>query len=171
MCKLDFRMSHFIQSNLKNNEKLILHSSSSFKALFLWVIIYVVVYILFFFLVLIAVLFTGKSIIEVLKIFIELSLNPITWGIPLIFSIKPIITLLTTEFGITNHRIICKMGLIRRNIEEINLSSIESIIVDQSIIGRFLNYGTIIISGRGTSKVIFKDIANVIEVRKFIKNK
>lgn len=164
-------MSHFIKSNLKNNEKLIWYSPPSFKALFLWVIIYLVLYFLFFIFVIIAVLFTGKPLTEVLKLFVELTINPIVWGLPLIFSIKPIISLLTTEFGITNQRIICKIGLIRRNVEEINLSSIESIIVDQSIIGRLLNYGTIVISGRGTSKVNFKDIDNVIEVRKLIKNK
>ena len=33
-----------------------------------------------------------------------------------------------------------------------------------------LNYGTIIISGRGTSKVMLKDIDRVIEIRKLIKN-
>ena len=33
-----------------------------------------------------------------------------------------------------------------------------------------LNYGTIVISGRGTSKVIFKDIDRVTEIRKLIKN-
>lgn len=164
-------MSHFIKSNLKNNEKLIWYSPPSFKALFLWVIIYLVLYFLFFIFVIIAVLFTGKPITEVLKLFVELTINPIVWGLPLIFSIKPIISLLTTEYAITHQRVICKIGLIRRNVEEINLSSIESIIVDQSIIGRLLNYGTIIISGRGTSKVNFKDINNVIEVRKLIKNK
>jgi uncharacterized membrane protein YdbT with pleckstrin-like domain len=84
--------------------------------------------------------------------------------------IKNLIIYFTTEYGITNTRTISKEGLIRRHIEEINLSSIESINVNQSIIGRILNYGTIIISGRGTSKVIFKDIDNVVEVRKLIKN-
>ena len=164
-------MSHFIKSNLKNNEKIIWYSPPSFKALFLWVIIYLVLYFLFFIFVIIAFLFTGKPITEILKLFVVLTINPIVWGLPLIFSIKPIISLLTTEYAITHQRVICKIGLIRRNVEEINLSSIESIIVDQSIIGRLLNYGTIIISGRGTSKVNFKDIDNVIEVRKLIKNK
>ena len=88
----------------------------------------------------------------------------------IIFYRNNLIIYFTTEYGITNTRVISKQGLIRRDIEEINLSSIESINVNQSIIGRILNYGTIIVSGRGTSKVIFKDIDNVVEVRKLIKN-
>jgi len=84
---------------------------------------------------------------------------------------KNLITYLTTEYGITSTRVISKEGLIRRDIEEISLSSIESINVTQSIIGRILNYGTIVISGRGISKVIFKDIDKVVEIRKLIKNK
>jgi len=87
------------------------------------------------------------------------------------YLIKNLITYLTTEYGITSTRVISKEGLIRRDIEEISLSSIESINVNQSIIGRILNYGTIVISGRGTSKVIFKDIDKVVEIRKLIKNK
>ena len=51
-----------------------------------------------------------------------------------------------------------------------NLNSIESINVNQTILARLLNYGTIVISGRGTSKVIFKDIDRVTEIRKLIKN-
>jgi hypothetical protein len=87
----------------------------------------------------------------------------IYWAILLFFVIKNLITYFTTEYGITSTRVISKEGLIRRDIEEINLSSIESINVNQTIIGRILNYGTIVISGRGTSKVILKDIDKVIE--------
>lgn len=72
-------MSHFIKSNLKNNEKLIWYSPPSFKALFLWVMIYLVLYFLFFIFVIIAVLFTGKPVTEVLKLFVELTINPIVW--------------------------------------------------------------------------------------------
>ena len=86
------------------------------------------------------------------------------------FLIKNLIKNFKNEYGITSNRVISKKGLIRRDIEEINLSSIESINVNQTILGRILNYGTIVISGRGTSKVILKDIDNVVEIRKLIKN-
>ena len=147
----------YISNNLKNNEKLIFKSSQSIKSLFFWSFI-------FGFIGLALVLLKGFVII------MGVSLYLIYWSVLLFFVIKNLIIYFTTEYGITNTRVISKQGLIRRDIEEINLSSIESINVNQSIIGRILNYGTIIVSGRGTSKVIFKDIDNVVEVRKLIKN-
>jgi uncharacterized membrane protein YdbT with pleckstrin-like domain len=152
----------YILSNLKDNEKLAFKSSQSIKSLFFWSFI-------FGFIGLVLVLLKGFVIIMGVSP-TGYNLYLIYWSVLLFFVIKNLITYFTTEYGITNTRVISKQGLIRRDIEEINLSSIESINVNQSIIGRILNYGTIIISGRGTSKVIFKDIDNVIEVRKLIKN-
>jgi uncharacterized membrane protein YdbT with pleckstrin-like domain len=152
----------YILSNLKDNEKLAFKSSQSIKSLFFWSFI-------FGFIGLVLVLLKGFVIIMGVSP-TGYNLYLIYWSVLLFFVIKNLITYFTTEYGITNTRVISKQGLIRRDIEEINLSSIESINVNQSIIGRILNYGTIIISGRGTSKVIFKDIDNVVEVRKLIKN-
>ena len=152
----------YILSNLKDNEKLAFKSSQSIKSLFFWSFIFG---------------FIGLTLVLLKGFVIIMGVSPtgynlylIYWSVLLFFVIKNLITYFTTEYGITNKRVISKQGLIRRDIEEINLSSIESINVNQSIIGRILNYGTIIISGRGTSKVIFKDIDNVVEVRKLIKN-
>jgi uncharacterized membrane protein YdbT with pleckstrin-like domain len=152
----------YILSNLKDNEKLAFKSSQSIKSLFFWSFIFG---------------FIGLALVLLKGFVIIMGVSPtgynlylIYWSVLLFFVIKNLITYFTTEYGITNTRIISKQGLIRRDIEEINLSSIESINVNQSIIGRILNYGTIIVSGRGTSKVIFKDIDNVVEVRKLIKN-
>lgn len=146
----------FILANLKSNEKLAFKSSQSVKSLFFWSFIFSLIGILFVF---------SKAFT-----FLMGGFNLIYWSVVFFFIIKNLIIYFTTEYGITNTRTISKEGLIRRHIEEINLSSIESINVNQTMIGRILNYGTIIISGRGTSKVIFKDIDNVVEVRKLIKN-
>ena len=152
----------YILSNLKDNEKLTFKSSQSIKSLFFWSFIFG---------------FIGLTLVLLKGFVIIMGVSPtgynlylIYWSVLLFFVIKNLITYFTTEYGITNTRVISKRGLIRRDIEEINLSSIESINVNQSIIGRILNYGTIIVSGRGTSKVIFKDIDNVVENRKLIKN-
>jgi uncharacterized membrane protein YdbT with pleckstrin-like domain len=152
----------YISNNLKTNEKLIFKSSQSIKSLFFWSFI-------FGFIGLLLVLLKGLVIIMGVSSGNN-NIYLIYWVILLFFVIKNLITYFTTEYGITNTRVVSKEGLIRRDIEEINLSSIESINVNQTIIGRLLNYGTIIISGRGTSKVILKDIDNVVEIRKLIKN-
>jgi len=153
----------YLKNNLKNNEKLIFQSSQSIKSLFFWSFI-------FGFIGLVLVLLKGFVIIMGGPL-TNYNVYLIYWAVLLFFVIKNLITYLTTEYGITSIRVISKEGLIRRDIEEISLSSIESINVTQSIIGRILNYGTIVISGRGTSKVIFKDIDKVVEIRKLIKNK
>ena len=76
-----------------------------------------------------------------------------------------------SEFGVSGKRVISKKGIISRNASEMNLSSIESVNVDQSIIGRILNYGSLKISGRGTTSVDFDGIDDPIKVRKLIQNK
>jgi uncharacterized membrane protein YdbT with pleckstrin-like domain len=57
----------------------------------------------------------------------------------------------TTEFAVTNRRVIYKFGLIRRVTFEMNLSTIESVHVAQSILGRMLNFGQVEIRGTGSS--------------------
>lgn len=56
---------------------------------------------------------------------------------------------LTTELSITNKRVVSKFGFIQRSTVEINIRRVESIQVQQSILGRMFNFGTIIISGAG----------------------
>ena len=55
----------------------------------------------------------------------------------------------TTEIAVTDRRVIMKRGLIRRDTIEINIPKVESVDVSQSILGRLLNYGTVIVRGTG----------------------
>ena len=59
---------------------------------------------------------------------------------------------ISTEFAITNRRIIVKTGIIRNDSFEIMLQKIEGIKVTQGIIGRLLDYGSIVVTGTGGSK-------------------
>lgn len=54
-----------------------------------------------------------------------------------------------TEIAVTSKRVIYKTGLIRRITSEISVEKIETVLVDQSILGRMLNFGTIVIRGTG----------------------
>ena len=80
--------------------------------------------------------------------------------------IEPLIHNDTDEFAITNKRGSIKTGLISRKTFEMNHSKIESINVDQGIIGRMLGYGSIKISGSGGTKESFLNILNPLEFRK-----
>jgi len=49
------------------------------------------------------------------------------------------------EFAVTNRRIITKHGIIRRDVAFLPLERIETVNVRQSLLGRFLNYGTVVV--------------------------
>src|SRR6478609_4386274 len=54
-----------------------------------------------------------------------------------------------TEIAVTDRRIIYKRGFINRHTEEMNMDKVASVDVDQSILGRILNYGTLHVIGTG----------------------
>ena len=58
---------------------------------------------------------------------------------------------ITSEFVITNRRVILKEGLLRVMVVERSLAKIESITIEQTIPGRFLNYGKVMFTGVGGS--------------------
>ncbi len=74
----------------------------------------------------------------------------------------------TTELAMTSKRAIAKVGFIRRETWEINASKIESVEVDQSIIGRLLGYGTVVVKGTGGGTTPMKLIADPITFRNHI---
>lgn len=80
--------------------------------------------------------------------------------------IVPIIDLWTDEFAITNKRVIVKTGLIRRKTVELNLTKIESVNVNQSILGRILGFGSIQIVGTGGTRESFTNIRKPLRFRK-----
>ena len=88
------------------------------------------------------------------------------YGLGIIFLIGAYIQYKTTEVAITNKKIIAKFGFIRRNTIELLLPKIESVQVNQSILGRVLNYGSIVASGAGNPQAPVPGIDNPIEFRK-----
>jgi uncharacterized membrane protein YdbT with pleckstrin-like domain len=57
----------------------------------------------------------------------------------------------STELAVTDRRVIFKRGLIRRHTVEMNMDKVESVDVDQSILGRLFNYGDVTVRGTGAS--------------------
>jgi uncharacterized membrane protein YdbT with pleckstrin-like domain len=90
----------------------------------------------------------------------------IAFGLGLIFLIWAAINVRSTEIAITNRRVIAKTGFIRRHTVEINLDKIEALKVEQGLMGRVLNYGTIFMSGAGTSVAPMRDIADPLVFRR-----
>ena len=73
---------------------------------------------------------------------------------------------LSAEFGVTNRRVIVKEGFIKRSTVEVFLKRVESVQVDQSIWGRILNFGTIIVSGTGGVSDPISMIRDPLEFKK-----
>lgn len=73
-----------------------------------------------------------------------------------------------TEIAVTNLRVIHKSGFIRRRTWEMNMGKIESVTVDQSVLGRILGYGTVHVMGTGTGTEHLHRIAQPIDLRNWI---
>jgi uncharacterized membrane protein YdbT with pleckstrin-like domain len=71
----------------------------------------------------------------------------------------------TTEIAITDRRIIYKRGFISRRTIEMEMDKVESVDVDQSVMGRILDFGDIIIRGVGVGMEPLKKIGSPIEFR------
>lgn len=76
----------------------------------------------------------------------------------LIDLVKAFIFKISTELVVTTKRVIAKFGFIKRTTMELNHSKVESLGVDQSIIQRMLNAGTIIVQGTGGGKTPIPNI-------------
>ncbi len=80
--------------------------------------------------------------------------------------IYPALRRWSDEFVVTNKRVVVKIGILSRHTLEMNLNKIESVNVEQSLIGRILGYGTITIIGTGGTHESFPNIARATEFRK-----
>jgi uncharacterized membrane protein YdbT with pleckstrin-like domain len=72
----------------------------------------------------------------------------------------------TTELVLTDRRIIAKRGLIARDTVEMNLGKVESLHVNQGLLGRLLDYGDITVVGTGSSLEPLRGIAGPLEFRR-----
>lgn len=77
-----------------------------------------------------------------------------------------IIRRLATEVAVSNRRVLIKTGLFSRRSVEVLLPKVESIGVDESLFGRMLGYGTVIVRGTGGTFETFDRIAHPNELRR-----
>lgn len=89
-----------------------------------------------------------------------------SWRSLLTLGLLPLVEYRTSEFAVTNKRLIMKMGWLSRRVLELNLHKIESVNVDQPLLGRLLGYGTITVIGTGGTRETFDRIAHPLSFRK-----
>jgi uncharacterized membrane protein YdbT with pleckstrin-like domain len=156
----------YIKDNLMPNEK-ILFTARVHPAVFLPAVL--------FFAGSIAFALYGLSTINP-QIATDMNLEAILWFLiaAMLFfmtirlALDALIVWLTTEFAVTNRRIIAKSGFIHRRTLEMLLSKVESVAVYQSIVGRLLNFGSVTVTGTGGTKESFRAIFEPLIARKKI---
>lgn len=72
----------------------------------------------------------------------------------------------STELAITDKRVIAKFGLVRRQTVELLHSKVEGLSVDQGILGRVLDFGTVVVNGTGSGRTPIRGISQPLEFRK-----
>ena len=75
-----------------------------------------------------------------------------------------------TEMGVTNKRVILKTGIISRLSDEMKLSSIETVEIEQGIMGRILGFGAVKVTGKGISELVFTRINDPMDVKRRIES-
>jgi uncharacterized membrane protein YdbT with pleckstrin-like domain len=88
------------------------------------------------------------------------------WGFGLLFWLAAFIRYKTTELAFTNKRVIAKFGFISRQTVELNLAKVETLQVNQGILGRIFNFGTLVISGAGNPQAPIPGISNPMAFRR-----
>jgi len=93
-----------------------------------------------------------------------------TLGLTLLLAIWEWLKLRSIEQGVTNKRVIFKTGIISRKSEEMKISSIETVEIIQGVMGRVFGFGTVVVTGRGISNLIFKNVNDPMDVKRKIES-
>jgi uncharacterized membrane protein YdbT with pleckstrin-like domain len=118
-------------------------------------------------------------------LFTVLVLCPIAWflsqgtwshaaWIPLVLGLLVLLVTLikrqSSDFAVTNKRVMMKMGVFNTRSIELLLNKIEAIAVNQSFSGRALGYGDIVITGSGGSREVFARIQGPLAFRRAVQS-
>ncbi len=93
-----------------------------------------------------------------------------TLGLTLLIALYEFLRLRNIEQGVTNKRVIFKTGIISRKTSEMTLKSIETVEIDQGVLGRLFDFGDIKVTGRGLSDVVFKGLAVPMSAKRQIES-
>ena len=87
-------------------------------------------------------------------------------GLALLLAIAPVVRYATSEYAITDKRVLARVGVLERRSLETLLGKIEAIGVEQDLPGRLLGYGTITITGTGGTQETLERISRPLEFRR-----
>lgn len=102
--------------------------------------------------------------------YLWLILGIVTFGLTWLVALYEFLRLKFTEQGVTNKRVVVKKGIISRKTDEMKLTSIETVEINQGVWGRLFGFGTIKVTGRGISDVVYKGIHDPMAVKRQIES-
>jgi len=70
------------------------------------------------------------------------------------------------EMAVTNKRVVLRKGIIAIDTDELKNTKIEGIEVEQSVMGRILNYGNVCFGGVGVGKLVFTNVSRPLEIKR-----
>jgi uncharacterized membrane protein YdbT with pleckstrin-like domain len=162
---------NYIDNNLLPDEHIIFRTKKHF-----------IIFLVPFIFMLLAIFFSTDN---ALTVAMNNTFSTITHNIPLLNMIPRIpaliftvamlfsalqqwIMYMTSDYVVTNKRVIMREGLLVRRTSDLRLSTISSVNTDQGVLGQMLNFGNISINGFGGQKDDFIQIAAPIAFQKSV---
>ncbi len=143
----------YIQKNLVPNEKILFQTKKSL------------------------IIFTAPVFFSILAIFFLLNANPFVQKAAILaaiaagfYWINQLLMYYFSEFAVTNIRVMMREGFFVRHTNDTRLSALANVTVNQSLIGQWLNYGTVFINSFGGASDPFRDIHNPREFEKTLQS-
>jgi len=152
-------MGRYIDNILQPGEKVLYSTNAHW--IFYWPAI--VAWIVALFLLLLSRQTTAEGIV-----LLCLSAAAVVAIVALYWTVKAWFHRWTTETDVTNMRVVHKTGFINRKTFEMSLDKVESVDVNQSILGRILNYGSVTVRGVGEGTETIDTIASPLDFRNHI---
>lgn len=78
-------------------------------------------------------------------------LSFLPWVLAFIFFVYVFFEYFTSEFAVTNKRVMMREGFFYRHTTEMRLATISQVNVDQSLLGQLLNYGIVSVNAFGAT--------------------
>jgi uncharacterized membrane protein YdbT with pleckstrin-like domain len=100
------------------------------------------------------------------RLILGIVLIPLVIGI--FITIYEWLRLRSIELAVTTQRVVFKTGIVGRDTEEIRLSALETVDLQQTVWGRVLGYGNVRVTGRGESSLVFAHVADPVGVKRAI---
>jgi uncharacterized membrane protein YdbT with pleckstrin-like domain len=74
----------------------------------------------------------------------------------------------THEFGVTDRRVVARMGWLTTRTVDLNVAKVESLVIEQGALGRLFRYGDLKVVGTGGTAETFHGVRDPIGFRKAV---